>query len=74
MALFSFNVPAQYFNVSHDILRMVCIQVVVQFLFNVVHPKENPLALFSYKPFLCADRCCILLVSGSLFCSIHCRR
>ncbi len=42
MALFSFNVPAQYFNVSHDILRMVCIQVVVQFLFNVVHPKENP--------------------------------
>ena len=42
MALFSFTIPAQYFNVSHDMLRMICIQIVVQFLFNVVHPKENP--------------------------------
>lgn len=42
MALFTFHIPAQYFNASHDILRMLSIQIVVQFLFNVVHPSENP--------------------------------
>ena len=42
MTLFTIHVPVQYFNASHDVLRMLCIQVVVQFLFNVVHPSENP--------------------------------
>ena len=42
MPLLSFTVPAEYFNAAHDILRMLCIQVVVQFLFNVAHPSENP--------------------------------
>ena len=42
MSLFSIYVPRDYFNVSHDALRMVCIQVVVQFLFSVVNGQENP--------------------------------
>ena len=42
MALFTFAIPAQYFNASHDTLRMLSIQIVVQFLFYVVHPGENP--------------------------------
>ena len=42
MSLFTFSVPAEYFNVVHDVMRMVSIQVVVQFLFAVVNAKENP--------------------------------
>ena len=42
MSLFTFSVPAEYFNAVHDVMRMVSIQVVVQFLFAVVNAKENP--------------------------------
>lgn len=42
MSLFTFSVPADYFNAVHDVVRMVSIQVVVQFLFAVVNAKENP--------------------------------
>ena len=42
MSLFTFSVPVEYFNAVHDVMRMVSIQVVVQFLFAVVNAKENP--------------------------------
>ena len=42
MSLFSVYVPRDYFNVTHDALRMVCIQVIVQFLFSVVNGQDNP--------------------------------
>jgi len=42
MSLFSLYVPHEYFNVTHDVMRMACIQVVVQFLFSVVNADENP--------------------------------
>jgi hypothetical protein len=42
MALLTVSVPADYFHVAHDSLRMVCIQLVVQFLFMVANPVENP--------------------------------
>lgn len=42
MSLFSLYVPAEYFNATHDIMRMACIQIVVQFLFSVVNADENP--------------------------------
>ena len=42
MAWLTIRIPSAYFNASHDILRMLCIQLVVQFLFNVAHPRENP--------------------------------
>jgi cytoskeletal protein RodZ len=42
MSLVSVSVPYIYFNVAHDALRMVCIQVVVQFLFSIVNSQENP--------------------------------
>lgn len=42
MSLFSFRVPREYFNVTHDVMRMACIQIVVQFLFSLVNATENP--------------------------------
>jgi hypothetical protein len=42
MALLTVSVPADYFHVAHDCLRMVCIQLIVQFLFMVANPAENP--------------------------------
>jgi hypothetical protein len=42
MALLTVSIPADYFHVSHDCLRMVCIQLIVQFLFMVANPVENP--------------------------------
>ena len=53
MALFTFAIPAQYFNASHDTLRMLSIQIVVQFLFYVVHTGRKPVLQFTfpYKQF-----------------------
>ena len=42
MSLFSFRVPREYFNVTHDVMRMACIQIVVQFLFSVANAEDNP--------------------------------
>ena len=42
MSLITFSIPAEYFNAAHDVMRMVSIQVVVQFLFAVVNATENP--------------------------------
>ena len=42
MSLFSFRVPREHFNVTHDVMRMASIQIVVQFLFSVVNAAENP--------------------------------